>query len=255
MAGRTDARSYLASRPPVAELEAISRAIAFAADAGCRLHVVHVSTAPGVQLIREARAAGVDVSWETATHFLALTEEDVVRLGPLAKCAPVMRDETNRDQLWRLVASAPDAIVASDHSPCAPELKDTDDFFAAWGGINGCQSTLSVLLEGAGHGRLSLAAASAAIGRNVAERLQLPHKGRIAPGTDADLALVDLGFTWTLTSEELRYRHRMSALVGAPMRGAVRRLYSRGRTVVADGVLVEGVRGRLLRPEIGGSSA
>ncbi|MCW3015666.1 MAG: allantoinase: allantoinase [Solirubrobacterales bacterium] len=247
-AGRGDARSWLDSRPPVAELEAIERALTFAADTGCRLHVVHVSTAEGVALIRQARAEGVDASWETATHFLALTEEDVVRLGPVAKCAPVPRDADNRARLWDLVATEPDAIVASDHSPCAPEMKATDDFFAAWGGVNGCQSTLGVLLDGVGEGRLGLAAASAAIAGNVAARLQLPAKGRIAAGCDADLALVDLDHAWSLTAGELRYRHRMSALVGMPMRGAVRHVLSRGRAVVRDGDVVEDVRGRLLRP-------
>jgi allantoinase len=249
-AGRLDARSYLESRPVVAELEAIARAIAFAADTGCRLHVVHVSTAEGVGLIRRAREDGVDVSWETATHFLALTEDDVVRLGPIAKCAPVMRDAANRERLWRLVASDPRAIVASDHSPCPPERKDTADFFAAWGGINGCQSTLNVLLEGVGAGRLELAAASAAVARNVASRLRLHGKGAIAVGRDADLALIDLDHAWSLTADELRYRHPMSALVGAPMRGAVRHVYGRGRALVAGGAVVEGVRGRLLRPAI-----
>lgn len=249
-AGRVDARGFLESRPAVAELEAITRAIAFGADTGCRLHVVHVSTAEGVGVIRRAREDGVDVSWETATHFLALTEDDVVRLGPIAKCAPVMRDEANRERLWQLVAEDPRAIVASDHSPCPPELKHTEDFFAAWGGITGCQSTLNVLLQGVGAGRLELAAAAAAIAGNVASRLRLPGKGAIAVGCDADLALIDLGHTWSLTAEELRYRHRMSALVGAPMRGAVRGVYSRGRAVVANGTVVEGVRGRLLRPAI-----
>ncbi len=251
-AGRRDARSYLASRPPVVELEAIGRAIAFAADTGCRLHIVHVSTAEGVALVQRARADGADVSWETATHFLALTEDDVVRLGTVAKCAPVMRDEANRQRLWELVGSDDRAIVASDHSPCPPELKQTEDFFAAWGGINGCQSTLNVVLEGVGSGRLGLAAASAAVSANVAARLRLGRKGRIAVGQDADLAVVDLGETWTLSADELRYRHRMSALVGRPMRGGVRRVLSRGRTVIADGQLVEDVRGTLLRPRADG---
>lgn len=253
-AGRGDARAWLDSRPPVAELEAIARALTFAADTGCRLHIVHVSTAAGVDLVRQAQADGVDASWETATHFLALTEDDVVRLGPVAKCAPVMRDEDNRAALWQRVA-APGAIVASDHSPCPPELKATDDFFAAWGGINGCQSTVHVLLDGVGRGHLDLAAASAAVAPNVADRLRLAGKGRIAAGADADLALVDLGHAWSLTAEELRYRHRMSALVGAPMRGGMRRVYSRGRLVVADGEVVEGVRGRLVRPVGAGRAA
>jgi allantoinase len=247
-AGRLDARSYLASRPPVAELEAITRAVTFAGETGCRLHIVHVSTAEGVELVGSARAGGVDVSWETATHFLALTEDDIVRLGTVAKCAPVMRDDANRMRLWDLVASHPDAIVASDHSPCLPELKDTDDFFSAWGGISGCQSTLNVLLEGVGGGRLGLAAASAAVSANVAARLRLPRKGKLESGCDADLAVVNLNREWTLTAEELRYRHRVSALVGQPMRGGVRDVFGRGRAVVTGGAVVDDARGRLIRP-------
>ena len=127
-------------------------------------------------------------------------------------------------------------------------MKDTEDFFAAWGGINGCQSTLGVLLEGVGSGYLGLAAASAAISRNVADRLRLARKGRIAVGYDADVTLVDMSQRWTLTDGELRYRHRISALVGQPMRGAVRRVLSRGRTVIADGEIMENVRGTLLDP-------
>ncbi len=250
-AGCTDARSWLDSRSPAAELEAISRAIAFAADTGCRLHIVHVSTAAGVALVQGARRDGVDVSWETATHFLALAEDDVIRLGTIAKCAPVMRDEANRARLWAEVGLDSRAIVASDHSPCPPALKETDDFFAAWGGINGCQSTLGVLLAGVASGRIGLAAASAAVSANAADRFRLPSKGRIAVGHDADLTIVDLTRTWTLTAAELRYRHRMSALVGCPMSGEVRHVISRGRAVVAEGRLVEAVRGRLIRPSAG----
>jgi allantoinase len=247
-AGRTDARSWLDSRPAVAEREAITRAITFAADTGCRLHIVHVSTAEGVTLVRRARADGVDVSWETATHFLALTEEDVIRIGTLAKCAPVMRDESNQARLWAEVGGDPRAIVASDHSPCPPALKDTADFFAAWGGINSGQSTLGVLLAGVAGGRIGLAEASSAIAANAADRLRLGTKGRIAVGHDADLTLVDLARKWTLRADELRYRHRMSALVGCPMAGEVRHVISRGVAVIEDGRLSDDVCGRLLRP-------
>jgi allantoinase len=246
-AGRTDARSYLESRPPAAEAEAIRRAIEMAADAGCRLHIVHVSTGDGIEQVRSARAGGVDVSCETVTHYLALTDEDVIRIGTLAKCAPPMRDAANRERLWTF-AAAEDGIVASDHSPCLPEWKATEDFFAAWGGINGCQATLGTLLEGVGRGRLSLAAASAAVSARVADRLRLPYKGALSAGRDADVTIVDLTRTWTMEPGELRYRHPTSALVGTTMRGEVRHLLSRGRPIVADGRLVGAGGGRLMRP-------
>ncbi|MGZ3666957.1 MAG: allantoinase AllB, partial [Ktedonobacterales bacterium] len=99
--GRTEIRDYLGSRPVVAELEAISRAILFAEETGCTLHIVHVSCGRGVELVAQAQARGVDVSCETCPHYLVLTEEDVERLGALAKCAPPLRSRAEQDALWR----------------------------------------------------------------------------------------------------------------------------------------------------------
>jgi allantoinase len=248
--GDVGARDYLASRPAIAEIEAIGRATALAADTGCRLHVVHVSTAEGVELVRDARQRGVDVSWETTAHFLALTDADVERLGVVAKCAPVMRGEDNRMALWDAVAGDPLAIVSSDHAPSPWILKEDRDFFAAWGGVSTCQSTLPILLEALGRDRLlTLDAVVGAVSANAASRFGLSTKGAIEIGRDGDLALVDLDATWTLTAEELRYRHRHSPFVGLPMRGRVRHLFSRGRAIVTDGEIVGEARGVLLRPD------
>jgi allantoinase len=248
-AGQTSARAYLRSRPAIAETEAIGRAIALAADAGCRLHIVHVSTGEGVARVQDARAAGVDVSCETTGHFLVLTEVDVERLGIVAKCAPVMRDAANRERLWDYVAGDPDAIVSSDHAPAPWPVKEHADFFAAWGGISGCQSTLAILLEAMGRRRVTLNAVVGAAGANAAKRFGLAGKGALEIGYDADLALIDLAATWTLESERLHYRHRHSPFVGMPMRGEVRHVYSRGRAVIRDSEIVGEARGKLLRPD------
>ena len=80
-AGRTGVRDYLASRPAVAEIEAIARALLLAEDTGCALHVVHVSTGRGIALVAEARARGVDATCETCPHYLVLDEDDVERIG------------------------------------------------------------------------------------------------------------------------------------------------------------------------------
>jgi allantoinase len=246
--GRLSAQDYLETRPAIAETEAIARAIELAADTGCALHVVHVSTARGLDLVREAQRRGIDVSAETSNHYLVLLDDDMPRLGAVAKCSPPMRDSANRDRLWEFVATDPRAIVTSDHSPCSWAEKEGDDFFAIWGGMSGCQSTLPTLLNGYAEGKLALGAASAAISCNVADRFALPNKGTISVGRDADLAVVDLAEGWALTVDELRYRHGHSALVGHPMRGRVRWLISRGRTIVAKGSVVESSRGQLLRP-------
>ncbi len=242
-AGRHGARDYAASRPAIAELEAINRALFFAGETGCALHVVHVSTARGVELVRQARAAGVDASCETCPHYLLLTEDDAKRLGTVAKCAPPLRAPADRAGLWALVERGLLPIVASDHSPCPPELK-AGDFFTAWGGIAGCQSTRGLLLAQG----LSATAVAAVTAANPAERFRLAGKGAVAPGRDADLAIVDLAEEWALQASELRYRHALSPHVGSPMRGRVVRTVVRGMTVTLGGSPVRPPAGRLLSP-------
>src|SRR5579862_2093995 len=144
--GKSSVESFLASRPVLAELEAIQRATLFAREAGAKLHIVHVSSGRGVALAAEARAQGTDVSIETCPHYRFFTEEDVERLGAVAKCAPPLRAAAEQDALWKHLLAGTVDIVASDHSPAPPEMK-SGDFARAWGGIAGVQSTLAVLLE------------------------------------------------------------------------------------------------------------
>jgi allantoinase len=206
---RTTMRDYLDSRPVVAELEAIGRAILFAEETGCSLHIVHVSTGRGVGLVAEARTRGVDVSCETCAHYLTLTEEDAEALGAIAKCAPPLRPRRDLESLWEQVFEGNVEFVTSDHSPAPPEMKVGDDFFRVWGGIAGCQSLLNVMLDEGHHNRgLPLERIAALLSGNVAGRFGFPDKGRIEVGADADLALVDLGAISTLRQQDLLYRHR-----------------------------------------------
>src|SRR5579863_1285175 len=121
--GRTAVRDYLASRPIVAELEAIQRAILFASETACPLHIVHVSSGRGIRLVTAARAQGVNVSCETCPHYLVLTEEDVEALGAVAKCAPPLRSATEQAALWQQLIAGNIPIVASDHSPAPASMK------------------------------------------------------------------------------------------------------------------------------------
>jgi len=144
--GQTAIRDYLDSRPVVAEVEAIGRAIALAEDTGCSLHIVHVSTGRGVALVAGARERGVDVTCETCAHYLVFTDEDAERIGALAKCAPPLRDAETRETLWDTLLAGDIDLIASDHSPAPPSMKQGDDVFDNWGGISGCQHLLPVLL-------------------------------------------------------------------------------------------------------------
>jgi allantoinase len=241
--GRRGARDFAASRPVLAELEAIDRALFFAGETGCALHVVHVSTPRGVELVERARAAGVDATCETCPHYLLLTADDAERLGAVAKCAPPLRTAADREGLWTLIERGVLTIVASDHSPCPPELKAGDDFLSAWGGISGCQTTRGLLLA---RDQLPLPAVAAVTATNAARRFRLAGKGAVEVGCDADLAIVDLAREWELRASELRYRHRVSPYVGRRVRGRVVRTILRGRTVQRDGRLVRPPSGRLV---------
>jgi allantoinase len=241
--GRRSARDFVDSRPPVAELEGIDRALFFAGETGCALHVVHVSTPRGVDLVERARAAGVDATCETCPHYLLLTADDAERLGPIAKCAPPLRTPADREGLWDQIERGVLPMVASDHSPCPPALKAGDDFLSAWGGIAGCQTTRGILLA---EERLSVPSVAAVTATNAAQRFRLAGKGRIEVGCDADLAIVDLTHEWELQRAELRYLHRVSPYVGRKLRGRVVRIILRGRTVLRDGHLAGPPSGRLV---------
>jgi allantoinase len=249
-AGRVGARDFLSSRPAVAEVEAVTRAIALAEDSGCALHVVHVSTGRAVAAIAEARGRGVDVSCETCPHYLVLTEEDAERLGTVAKCAPPLRPAAEVDALWRALAQGTLPMVASDHSPAPWSMKDGTDWFAAWGGISGCQTLLVLLLEEGHHTRaMPLQLIAQVTSGYVARRFRLRGKGQLEPEADADIVLVDLSARRALSPDELAYRHRHSPFVGRTVRARVVRTIARGRTVFADGRFPAAPGGSLITPD------
>ncbi|TVR60899.1 MAG: allantoinase AllB [Spirochaetaceae bacterium] len=244
----TDARDFLESRPVVAEVEAAGRAITLAEATGCRLHIVHVSCGRVVDLVSAARARGVDVSCETCAHYLHFCDDDVARLGPVAKCAPPIRDLRQREELWRAVDAGEIDFVASDHSPAPAELKLHPDFFSAWGGIAGVQSTLSVMLTGAKARGIGTGVLVRCLSTAPGDRYRLPRKGRIEAGYDADIVLVEPESRDVLSVEQLLSRHRLSPYLGEAFVGKLRRTILRGRTIYLNGAICSEPTGRLVRP-------
>ena len=242
--GRSGVRDYLATRPIAAELEAIRRAIDIAGETGCRLHIVHVSCAAGVELVCRARAAGANVSCETCPHYLLLSDGDMELLRGVAKCAPPLRSAAERAALLARIADV--QTVGSDHSPSPPEMKEHENFFAVWGGVSGCQHLLPLLIDcGIDPQLINQLAAE-----NVASLFRIPDKGKLAVGRDADFSLVDLRHKEQITTESLHYRHPQSPYVGRTLRGRVVATFLRGQKIMANGNFSAEPAGRLVRPTL-----
>ncbi len=145
--GRTDAMAHADARPPVAESEAIGRALEFGRATGCRTHLCHVSVERGFALVGRALGDGVDATAETCTHYLVMDEDDLRRLGGRAKINPPLRPRAQQDALWRLLDAGRVDQVTSDHVGWARELKDTPDIFAARSGVPGLETTLPLIFS------------------------------------------------------------------------------------------------------------
>ena len=227
----TSYATYLASRPPAAEHEAVVAVLEMAATFRARVHIVHVSSPNSAGLVAKARANGVHASAETCPHYLCFEAADVPRGATEFKCAPPIRTAEDRDGLWTALESGALSMIVSDHSPCPPSMKrrEAGDFFVAWGGIASVQLGAPVIWtamreRGIAIDRLSewmCAAPARLVG--LGER-----KGRIAPGFDADLVLFDSDRTWKVEASGLLHRHAITPYLDRQLHGAVEATYVRG---------------------------
>jgi allantoinase len=241
--GATGVRDYLDSRPIAAELEAIGLALDLARATGCSLHVVHVSSAAGLDLIAQARTAGLSVTAETCPHYLLLDESDVFRLGAPAKCAPPLRSAGEQERLWTSLRTGLIDTIGSDHSPAPPEMKTSANFFKVWGGIAGAQHNYPLFFEEAVVRRKldpSLVVRLTAL--NVAERFRLANKGDLRVGWDADLVVLDPAAPHEIRAEELLTRHKLSAYVGRSTSVRVTATIAGGRIVHGPGAVPHSAR-------------
>ncbi len=233
VAGR-DPRAYatwLASRPPEAEVDAIRMLLRLAGDARCRVHIVHLSAADALPDLRAARERGVAVTVETCPHYLACTADDVADGATEFKCAPPIRGRANREALWRALLDGDIDLVASDHSPCPPALKarDRGDFMAAWGGVASLELGLSIVWTEARRRGATLDRIARWMAERPAELAGLDaHLGRIAPGAEADLIAFDPDAAWTVDVAHLRQRHRVTPYAGRRLEGRVARVWRGG---------------------------
>jgi len=231
-AGRAYA-SYLASRPPAAEVAAIAQVIDAAERAGARAHILHLSAADALPLLETARGRGAAISVETCPHYLALAAEDIPDGATQFKCAPPIRDRANRERLWQALRDGIIDCVVSDHSPCPPAMKHLadGDFGAAWGGISSVQLSLPVVWTQARRRGFSLDDVARWMAARPAQIAGVPGKGAIAPGAAADLTAFAPDETFTVDPLRLQHRHKVTPYAGQRLHGVVRRTWLGGTPV------------------------
>jgi len=241
--------TWLDSRPPAAEQQAIDRLARLAGEHGVWIHIVHLSSPAALETISAARARGVAITVETCPHYLTFAAESIRDGATAFKCAPPIRTASDRDGLWRGLMDGEIDLIASDHSPAPPDMKslDTGDFVQAWGGIASLQLSLPAVWTGAraqGLGVDCLAEWMAAAPARLAGIDSV--KGRIAVGCDADLVLFDPAAIWTVDAHQLYHRHALTPYEGMTLTGQVRTTFLRGQIVYDARVGTGAPRGKLL---------
>jgi len=230
--------TYLRSRPDEAELAAIDLLLALCREFHFRLHIVHLSTHKALAALRRAKSDGLPVTVETCPHYLYFSAEQIPDGATLCKCAPPIRGEANREQLWQALREGVIDFVVTDHSPCPPQMKRLEEgnFRTAWGGIPSLSVALPAVwtaARGRGFTLLDMA-------KWMAEKpAQLAgcgdRKGKIAAGFDADFAVFDCDSEFTLTEDRLHQRHPISPYLGHRLTGVVQQTYLRGSRIFQDG--------------------
>lgn len=259
--GHTDPIWHARTRPPIVEIEAVSRAIHFARDTGCGLHVLHLVAAGALPLIEAARHEGLPVTAETCTHFLALTDEALTREdGHNFILSPPLRDAANQAQLWAALASGVLSAVTSDEVSysVAAKAMGLPSFADVANGCPGIEARLPVLYTlGVDQGRLSLEQFARLTATWPAEIFGMPAKGRIARGYDADLAIIDPERRHVISPDSDYGDIGYNPYSGIEVTGMVDATLLRGAVVVENGEFIGHAgqgrflhRGTARRPEL-----
>ncbi|MEP7736903.1 allantoinase AllB [Nocardioides sp. 31GB23] len=230
---------FLLSRPDAAETTAIDRLLASARETGCRVHVLHLSSARALDRLAAARAEGLPVTVETCPHYLCFAAEEIPDAAPEFKCCPPIRDSGNRDALWQALLEGLVDVVVTDHSPSTPaeKLRGGGDLQQAWGGVAGLQVGFAAVADEARRRGIGLEHVARWMSSATADLVGLGGpgrpggRGRIEVGANADLAVYDTALVHRVEGPALAHRHPMTAYDGRTLAGRVSHTLVRGRLV------------------------
>ncbi len=247
--GRVKPTDYPATAPALAEIEAVGRAIMLARVTNCPLYIVHMTTQGGLQQVKQAQSEGQRVWAETCPQYLLLTDDEMERLGPLAKIGPPLRpaDLVNQNALWQGTAQGYISTIGSDHAAHPQEAKEHgwENVYVGPDGQSvpfGAPSleTLVPLMYGEGVARrgFPLWWMARVMAENPARIFGIyPRKGVIRPGSDADLLIWDSDAEHTIHGADLLGRAGFTPYEGWQVRGKPWMTLLRGKVLLQDGKL------------------
>ena len=251
-AKKTGDESYeaiLMGRPDFAEAMVIESAIRMAEAAGVHLHILHVSSAKGAEVIRQAKARGVNITAETCAQYLYLTNKDADKAGTLMKCYPLVRTEEDREAIWEAIKDGTINYVASDHAPHSPEEK-SGSFWTALAGISGIETLPLIMIDGVSRGRITKNDLARLLSEEPAKQFgTYPTKGSMEIGTDADFTIVDFDRVHVFNQEDMHSRTKLSPYHGREFHGKAVKTILRGCTIAQDGEIVGSPSGHFVPAE------
>ncbi|MBI3752743.1 MAG: dihydroorotase [Deltaproteobacteria bacterium] len=211
----------------------VARDIALAELTGGRLHIAHISTKGAVQLVRNAKQNGLNVTAEVTPHHFTLTDEAVIGYNTNAKMNPPLRTKKDIDAIKTGLQDGTIDAIATDHAPQNSDEKDVE-FDKAANGIVGLETALPLSLRLVAEGVMSFNTLIEKLSTNPAKLLGLDSKGSLKVGADADITIVDLNKEWVVDAKELKSKSRNTPFDGWKMKGRVVKTIVSGKVVYEE---------------------
>lgn len=230
--GETSAVMGLTGAPAISEEIMIARDILLAEYTGARIHIAHLSTKRGIDLIRDAKKRGIKVTAETAPHYLTLTEREVLGYNTKAKMNPPLRIEDDRNALIKAIQDGTIDCIATDHAP-HEELVKSCEFEEAANGIIGFQTAFPLLLEVLEGSNNNIKTLVKLLSYNPSLLLNI-ESGTIREKKSADLAIADVDERYTFTEDMILSKSKNSPFIGWKMRGKVKMTVVNGKIVYRE---------------------
>lgn len=225
----------LRGAPAEAEELMVARDIALAKLTGCRLHLLHISTEGSVELVREAKAKGLNVTCEATPHHFTLTDAAIETYDPMAKVNPPLRTEADRLAIIAGLSDGTIDAIATDHAPHAREEKDQEFGFAP-PGLIGLETALALTLsELVEPGHLTLTQAVEKLSTAPARILGLDGQGTLEVGSPANLVVFDTTTEWTVDPSSFASKSENTPFTGRELKGSVLHTFFEGVQTVRDG--------------------